>query len=102
MSAFGTSRTNQPRACGFGLTVLIFLNAPSFLPVIIGKSEAGMTIWLKQFLKRHFGNDAPDKLDLCEFDCRIDECKLEDPKKCDRRIAYLEQLSRILPALREE
>ena len=68
----------------------------------MGKSEVGMTIWLKQFLKRRFGNDTPGKLDLCEFDCRIDECKLEDPKKCKRRIAYLEQLSRILPALRQE
>jgi hypothetical protein len=61
-----------------------------------------MTIWLKQFLKRRFGNDAPGKLDLCELDCRIDECKLEDPKTCKRRIVYLEQLSRILPPLRQE
>ena len=58
-----------------------------------------MTIWLRQFLKRR---GTPKKLDLCEFDCRIDECKLENPKQCKRRIVYLEQLSRIPPPLRQE
>ena len=61
-----------------------------------------MTIWLRQFLKRRFVYSSLEKLDLCEFDCRIDECKLENPKQCKRRIAYLEQFSRIPPPLLQE
>jgi len=54
-----------------------------------------MTSWLKQFLKRHIIHTGPDDLGLCELDCRIDDCKLDDFKQCKYRIAYLEQLSRI-------
>jgi hypothetical protein len=54
-----------------------------------------MTNWLKQFVKRHIIPNGPDELGLCELDCRIDDCKLDDLKQCKNRIAYLEQLSRI-------
>ncbi len=55
----------------------------------------GMTDWLRSFLRTDTRRDPPKGLDLCELDCRLDECKLDDPKQCRRRIAYFEQLSRI-------
>jgi hypothetical protein len=62
----------------------------------MGKNRVvGMTNWLKQFLQGRIIHDVPGKLSLCEFDCRIDDCKLDDWKQCKTRIAYLEQLSRI-------
>jgi hypothetical protein len=58
-----------------------------------------MTTWLKRFVQGY--NSSPD-IDECEFDCRIDEGKLDDPKTCKRRKAYLEQLSCLAPPINEQ
>ena len=54
-----------------------------------------MTHWLQQFLRKFGDRHALNEWALCERDCRIDDCKLNNLKQCKRRIVGFEHLSQV-------
>jgi hypothetical protein len=41
---------------------------------------------LRQFVERQIIDDAPEKLAICQFDCRKGECLQDEWETCDRQI----------------
>ncbi len=61
-----------------------------------------MTNWFKSVLEKcNMICKVPDEIAVCEFDCRINDCKLDQWKNCRRRIAYVEGLSLITYSARQ-
>ena len=69
---------------------MIKLSAPSTRRSIAeGRSKSGSLLFrFRQWVKGQIVQEVPKGIELCEFDCRKEQCAVGEWETCDRRLQH--------------